>query len=158
MNEKSIAEADPKPENGGAYDYRGRVHPQYAPENDGDPDAGEIVWAWVPYEDDPTLGKDRPIVLVGLALDAPGDFVAFMLTSHKRDGYPGWVAIGAGAWDDEHRESWVRVDRALGIAPDAVRREGAALTEEQFNAIVTEARNAFTPSSTHSQNMKESTT
>jgi hypothetical protein len=150
MNEKSLDEADPKPESGGAYDYRGRVHPQYAPENDGDPDAGEIVWAWVPYEEDPTLGKDRPIVLVGLALDAPGDFVALMLSSHQRDNYPGWVAIGSGAWDDEERESWVRVDRALAITPDAVRREGAALNQEQFKAIVDEARKAFTPSPTDS--------
>ena len=37
------------------------MEPTYAPENDGQPDPGEVVWAWVPYEDDPTLGKDRPV-------------------------------------------------------------------------------------------------
>jgi len=26
----------------------------YAPERDGQPDPGEVVWAWVPYEDDPS--------------------------------------------------------------------------------------------------------
>ncbi len=39
----------------------------YAPERDGDPDPGEVVWCWVPYEDDPSQGKDRPVVVVGLA-------------------------------------------------------------------------------------------
>ena len=36
------------------------VVPHYAPEMDGEPDPGEVVWAWVPYEDDPAQGKDRP--------------------------------------------------------------------------------------------------
>ena len=48
----------------------------------------------------------------------------------------GWVSIGAGGWDAEHRESWVRTDRVLAVAPDAVRREGAALRPEQFLAVV----------------------
>ena len=38
---------------------------EYTPSLDGDPDPGEIVWAWVPYEDDPTQGKDRPVVVIG---------------------------------------------------------------------------------------------
>ena len=137
-------EADPRPERGGAYDYRGAVRPEYAPERDGDPDPGEIVWAWVPYIEDPTVGKDRPIVLVGHALDADGDFVAFMLSSKDRTDYPGWIGIGAGAWDGEHRESWVRVDRPLAISADAVRREGAGLTPEQFQAVAEQAAATFT--------------
>ena len=40
---------------------------RYAPEIDGEPDPGEVVWAWVPYEDDPSQGKDRPVLL----LDTP---------------------------------------------------------------------------------------
>jgi hypothetical protein len=39
--------------------------PRYAPELDGDPDPGEVVWAWIPYEDDPQQGKDRPVIVVG---------------------------------------------------------------------------------------------
>src|SRR5690606_28866634 len=35
----------------------------YAPELDGRADPGEIVWAWVPYEDDPRRGKDRPVLV-----------------------------------------------------------------------------------------------
>ena len=41
------------------------VRVEYTPHLDGDPDPGEVVWAWVPFEDDPTLGKDRPVVIIG---------------------------------------------------------------------------------------------
>ena len=34
------------------------------PERDGEPDPGEVVWAWVPYEDDPSQGKDRPVLVL----------------------------------------------------------------------------------------------
>ena len=33
----------------------------YEPDPDGQPDPGEVVWAWVAYEDDPARGKDRPV-------------------------------------------------------------------------------------------------
>ena len=36
----------------------------YRPELDGEPDPGEVVWAWVADEDDPTQGKDRPALLL----------------------------------------------------------------------------------------------
>ncbi len=29
----------------------GRVRTEYAPAHDGDPDPGEIVWTWVPFEE-----------------------------------------------------------------------------------------------------------
>ncbi len=32
----------------------------YEPEADGLPDPGEVVWGWVPFEEDPSQGKDRP--------------------------------------------------------------------------------------------------
>jgi len=43
---------------------RGR-HLEYCPNLDGDADPGEIVWTWVPFEDDPSQGKDRPVVVIG---------------------------------------------------------------------------------------------
>lgn len=46
-------------------DYAGVPSFDYAPEPDGQPDAGEIVWAWVPFEEDFSRGKDRPVLLVG---------------------------------------------------------------------------------------------
>jgi hypothetical protein len=44
---------------------RARRLVEYAPRADGRPDPGEVVWAWVPYEDDPRRGKDRPVLVVG---------------------------------------------------------------------------------------------
>ena len=41
----------------------------YAPESDGEPDPGEVVWGWVPYEDDSAQGKDRPVLLLALRGD-----------------------------------------------------------------------------------------
>ena len=32
----------------------------YEPQSDGKPDPGEVIWVWIPYEEDSTLGKDRP--------------------------------------------------------------------------------------------------
>ncbi|MEO5723111.1 MAG: hypothetical protein ABIQ39_12615, partial [Ilumatobacteraceae bacterium] len=37
----------------------------YNPSLDGDADPGEVVWTWVNYEEDPTQGKDRPVVIIG---------------------------------------------------------------------------------------------
>ena len=33
------------------------------------PEPGEVVWTWVPYEEDPTRGKDRPVPVIGLEAD-----------------------------------------------------------------------------------------
>ena len=56
----------------------------YAPDLDGRADPGEIVWTWVVYEDDPTRGKDRPVLVVGR--DRP-TLLGLMLSSqdhHRR--------------------------------------------------------------------------
>lgn len=118
--------------------------PAYAPERDGEPDPGEVVWAWVPYEDDPTQGKDRPVLL--LHTDGDG-WVGLMLSSqdHDRDAADEarygrhWMDVGTGGWDREGRPSEVRLDRLVPLARDDIRREGAALDESVFRAVV-EAR------------------
>ena len=46
-------------------DFRGIPAVAYAPKPDGQPDPGEIVWTWVPFEEDNSVGKDRPVLLVG---------------------------------------------------------------------------------------------
>ena len=80
----------------------------YEPEMDGEPDPGEIVWAWVPYEEDATQGKDRPILLIGRhEVDGVLWFAGLPLTSkdHDRDEEQEaeagrhWMDIGTGAWD-----------------------------------------------------------
>jgi hypothetical protein len=117
----------------------------YSPEQDGLPDPGEVVWAWVPYEDDPSRGKDRPVLV--LARDG-GSLLCLQLTSkdHDRDAEDEarwgryWMDVGSGGWDAERRPSEVRIDRVLRLAEAEVRREGAALDEATFDAVVTAAR------------------
>ena len=113
----------------------------YAPDLDGAADPGEVVWAWVPFEDGDGRGKARPLLVVGRA---GGELLGLMLSSqHKRDGEPGWVAIGAGAWDREGRESFVRLDRVLEVAEHGIRREGAVLTRDRFERVADELRSRY---------------
>lgn len=137
--------ADPRPIIGGAFDFRGRAVPDYAPKHDLEPDPGEVVWAWVPFEDDPIRGKDRPLAVVGRALDKPSDLVCFQLSSKPRRAGSGWLAIGSGDWDSKHRPTWVKVARPLAVRSEGVRREGGELTREQFEAVIDAAREAFPP-------------
>ena len=117
----------------------------YEPERDGRPDPGEVVWAWVPYEDDPAQGKDRPVLLVGRD---GSDLLGLYLTSkdHDRDADDEarygryWMDVGSGDWDGEHRPSEVRLDRLLRLREDGVRREGAALSRAVFDEVVAAAR------------------
>lgn len=117
----------------------------YAPQADGQPDPGEVVWAWVAYEDDPAQGKDRPVLLIGRR--GPS-LLGLMLTSkdHDRDAADearygrDWMDVGSGGWDREGRPSEVRLDRLLVLAPADVRREGAALERSRFDAVLTRAR------------------
>lgn len=119
-------------------DFAGRVVPVYNPELDGDADPGEIVWTWVPYEEDHTQGKDRPVLVIG----HDGDWLlGLMLTSkdHSRrqrvDG-PRWMDIGSGPWDTRGRESEIRLDRVVRVDADAVRREGAIMDRGLFDEVV----------------------
>ncbi len=108
------------------------VRIEYTPDVDGDPDPGEVVWTWVPYEDDPNRGKDRPVVIIGRTGD---DLAGVQLTSkgkNRRD----QVAVGAGGWDPKRRPSYAKVDRLLTIDPDDVRREGAVLDRDRFDDVV----------------------
>ena len=117
------------------------VRPRYAPSADGRPDPGEVVWTWVPYEDDPRRGKDRPVLV--LAIEGR-TVVALMLTSkdHDRDAADEarhgrvWLDVGAGGWDPRDRPSEVRLDRVLRLPTSAVRREGAALDRHRYDEVV----------------------
>jgi len=113
----------------------------YAPRLDGRADPGEVVWTWVVYEDDPTRGKDRPVLVVGRD---DGTLEGLMLSSNpERDGQPHWFALGPGAWDRQQRPSWVRLDRVLTVPESGIRREGAVLDRARFNAIAAELRHSY---------------
>jgi hypothetical protein len=111
-----------------------RVRFAYTPERDGEPDPGEVVWTWVPYEENDGRGKDRPVVIV--AAGAPDEFLAVQLTSKGRDDDRDLVALGAGAWDGEGRPSWARVDRLFRVHADGMRREAAILDGERYARVV----------------------
>ncbi|MFG1833447.1 type II toxin-antitoxin system PemK/MazF family toxin [Micromonospora chersina] len=105
----------------------------YAPELDGQADPGEIVWTWVPYEDDPRQGKDRPVLVVGRQSRT---LFGLMLSSQSdRDGQRHWLALGPGEWDRDERPSWVRLDRVLTMREDSIRREGAVLDRRRFDRV-----------------------
>ncbi len=114
---------------------------EYTPDLDGRADPGEIVWTWVVYEDDPSQGKDRPVLVVG----RDGTLLlGLMLSSQERhDTDPDWVALGSGSWDYDGRPSWVRLDRVLDVPEAGIRREGAILDVERFNVVAARLRAHF---------------
>lgn len=109
----------------------------YAPDLDGRADPGEIVWTWVVDADDPTRGKDRPVLVVGRDRRT---LLGLMLSSRDHAGDPNWVAIGSGGWDDDGRASWVRLDRVLDVPEEGIRREGAILAREVFDVVAVRLR------------------
>ena len=117
----------------------------YSPDPDGDADPGEVVWAWVPFEEDPTQGKDRPVLV--LARHETRLVVAQMTSKdHDRDAAQEarwgrfWHDVGTGDWDRQGRPSEVRLDRLLLVEPASVRREGATMKREVFDGVVAALR------------------
>ena len=121
--------------------HSGAVEIGYRPSANGRADPGEVVWAWIPYEDDPTQGKDRPALVLAVEGD---DVLVLPMTSkdHDRDAVEEaregrlWMDIGTGSWDGRGRPSEVRLNRTVRIPSAGVRREGANLPPEMFAAVV----------------------
>jgi len=105
---------------------------EYSPDLDGDPDPGEVVWTWVPYEEDASQGKDRPVVLIGRR---GSTLIGVPLTSKPHDNEP-QVPVGTGSWDREGRPSYAKLERLLEIDPGKVRREGAILSRAHFDDVI----------------------
>ena len=113
----------------------------YAPDLDGRADPGEIVWTWVAYEEDPSRGKDRPVLVVGRDR---ATLLGLMLSSQERHAADrSWVSIGSGSWDEAGRPSWVRLDRVLDVPEEGIRREGAILAREIFDAVAARLRRDY---------------
>lgn len=119
----------------------GRVRTEYSPAKDGDPDPGEIVWTWVPFEENDGRGKDRPVLVV--AREASGTLLAVQLSSKAHQGDREWVPIGSGPWDREGRPSWVDIDRVLRVHESGMRREACALDRGTFNLVVLRLRERY---------------
>jgi hypothetical protein len=106
-----------------------------------------VVWAWVPFEEDHSQGKDRPVLVIARHRNA---LLGLMLTSkdHERDQAQEerhgryWLDVGTGAWDRQNRPSEVRLDRILQLAPEDVRREGAVLSRTVYDRVAVGVRRA----------------
>lgn len=108
----------------------------YAPERDGEPDAGEVVWTWVPYEENDGRGKDRPVLVIGR--QSADRVFAVRLTSKAHDGDRDFLPIGSGAWDSQGRPSWVDIEQVYSVHREGMRREASAIDVKRF-AVVAQA-------------------
>ncbi|WP_427017984.1 type II toxin-antitoxin system PemK/MazF family toxin [Pseudarthrobacter sp. P1] len=122
-------------------DFRGTGTVRYSPAPDGNPDPGEVVWTWVPFEEDYSQGKDRPVLLIGASR---GRLLGLMLTSKDRTndhrGDNDYLDLGTGPWDKQGRPSDVKLDRILQIDPRDIRREGSILDARRFDTVATALR------------------
>jgi hypothetical protein len=105
----------------------------YAPDPDGAPDAGEIVWTWVPYVEHDGRGKDRPVLIIGQQ-DADTSY-AVRLTSKSHDGERDFISIGSGPWDSHGRPSWVDIEQLYLVRSEGMRREASALDPRRFARV-----------------------
>lgn len=105
----------------------------YAPDRDGAPDAGEIIWTWVPYEEGDGRGKDRPVLVIGR--QSADRVFAVRMTSRSHDGDRDYLSIGSGEWDSQGRESWVDVEQLYSVHEAGMRREAAVLARARFDRV-----------------------
>ena len=104
------------------------VKVSYRPRHpDGHADPGEIVWAHVPFEDDPKQGKDRPVLIIGRHEN--GNLIGVQLTSkgHHRGAIP-------IEWGNDTK-SWIRPERLIQVSADNYRKEGAYVKKPKFQDL-----------------------
>ncbi|WP_226082125.1 type II toxin-antitoxin system PemK/MazF family toxin [Mycetocola spongiae] len=118
----------------------GPVTVTYVPHRDGAADPGEVVWTWVPFEENDGRGKDRPVLIVA-ALPG-GDVLAVQLTSKEHAGGD-YLSLGAGPWDAQGRPSWVILDRVFRVRPGGMRREAASLDRKNFDRVASALRSRY---------------
>ena len=114
--------AQHRPHDGGAGSRRrapvdAGVRIEYTPHLDGDPDPGEVVWTWVPFEEDPTLGKDRPVVIIGRHGELPVGRRPDVEAASRDT-----VEVGTGPWDARGGRA---TPRSTGCSTSTPPRSGA---------------------------------
>ncbi len=91
--------------------------------------SGQMVWTWIAYEEDPSQGKDRPVLLIGAH---SGWLLGLPATSQDHD--------RSGEWDKQRRVSEVRTDRIVRIDPAYVRRASGSVSAAVFQKVAAEVR------------------
>lgn len=111
----------------------------YAPDMDGQADPGEVVWMNVP--DATGTFQERAFVVVGRTKH---DILALLISPNAEHAQEKtWLEIGAGAWEDSGRASWVRLDKIVSLPEDAIRRQGAVMPRQRYDRIAHRLRNDF---------------
>lgn len=115
--------------------HLGGVKVTYKPDwPDDHPDPGEVVWARVPFEDDPSQSKDRPVLIIG-RVNGSTKLAGIQLTTQVR-GRKFELPIGTGSWDRLGRQTAVRLDRIVQIDPSNYRREGSVFERAKFDSVI----------------------
>lgn len=110
-----------------------KLQVDYSPEKDGAPDSGEVIWTWVPYEENDGRGKDRPVLVIGR--QSADRVLAVRMTSKAHDGDRDYLAIGSGRWDSQGRPSWVDIEQLYSVHVDGMRREAAVLDRTRYDLV-----------------------
>ncbi|GAB3488202.1 type II toxin-antitoxin system PemK/MazF family toxin [Nocardiopsis coralliicola] len=115
---------------------------EYAPDPDGRADAGEVVWTWVPYEENDGRGKDRPLLVVGRKGE---DLHGLMLSTQEPDDWEvhDWHELGSGPWDSSGRTSYLCLDRLFELGETDIRREGSVLDGPRFAQVAAVLRDRY---------------
>lgn len=113
----------------------------YAPSIDGDPDTGEVVWTWVPYDERDGRGKDRPVLVI--AREDDDRVLAVRLTSKSHEGDRDYLSIGSGPWDSQGRPSWVDVEQIYRVHREGMRREASVLDIDRFTRVAAALRDRY---------------
>ena len=100
---------------------------QYAAQNNGAPDPGEVVWTWVPFAENDGRGKDRPVLLMA-RIGTNAWAGCYLSTKEHRN----FVSVGSGSWDSQRRESFLSPERVLRVTESGMRRESMAVDPARF--------------------------
>lgn len=113
----------------------------YAPNMDGHVDPGEVVWFWSPECDADNHPKERSIVVVGRHNDHILGLITSPNEAHREES--DWLDIGTGPWNDQGRQSWVRLDKIISVPESDIRRSGAVIPNRRFERIAQRLRSDF---------------
>lgn len=113
----------------------------YAPDMDGQPEPGEVVWIWAPCDGPDAPLRDRAILVIGHNRTTVLGLLISPNPTHAEE--PHWLDIGAGEWDESGRPCWLRLDRVLEVSQLGIRRQGVTFPRPRFERVATKLRSSY---------------